>query len=48
VPYLTLRRKNPVRGLAPRAQRERLQGVAFWLVFGVVVALVCVLVPTQA
>jgi hypothetical protein len=48
VPDLTLRRRNAVRGLAPRARRERLQGVAFWLVFAAVVAVVCVLVPTQA
>jgi hypothetical protein len=47
VPHLTLRRRTAHRGLAPRARRERLQGLAFWLVFVAVVTAVCVLVPMQ-
>jgi hypothetical protein len=47
VPHLSLRRRTSVREPVPRAQSERLQGVAFWLVFAAVVTAVCVLVPTQ-
>jgi hypothetical protein len=49
VPHLSLRRRTPAHEQhTPRARRERLQGVAFWLVFAAVVTAVCVLVPTQA
>jgi hypothetical protein len=48
VPHLSLRRRTTVHEHEPRARRERLQGVAFWLVFAAVVTAVCVLVPTQA